>query len=420
MLSHSAYAQDASPLPYICDLYLENKLETYKPDENYQITIKTTSTDCLKKPDYLVLAYPQNIDDNHDQYQNYLWGKFKRVNDPYVIIANLNLANNPIVKNNPGAWIIKLCSADSPKKCTDKNTVLGIINIDVSSPLPTPTPIGLATIDLKKQKACTFQPGDAVELVVDNLVANFQNESDPYQGYVGLLDEKNIFFNRLKKTGEETIFSLGNSDTDKLSGKHKLCILRSSHGGFLQIDLENENKNCIILNFTNDPEQLTNPSCSQDNAVNNLVLTPTSPPPLPPCAQWVYAFDKNDKDDQKKEHFGDNGKLIDEQLPIYNDPNFTNRKCAEISTGLGNLQTDPFGLVKSIMSVMLGFTGGIAAIFIIIGGYKLMASQGNPEAIQAAREQITSAIIGLLFIIFSLVILEVIGVDILRIPGFTK
>jgi hypothetical protein len=49
-----------------------------------------------------------------------------------------------------------------------------------------------------------------------------------------------------------------------------------------------------------------------------------------------------------------------------------------------------------------------------------MTSQGNPEKVQAAREQLTSAIVGLLFIIFSLAILTIIGVDILKLPGFTR
>jgi uncharacterized membrane protein YqhA len=66
----------------------------------------------------------------------------------------------------------------------------------------------------------------------------------------------------------------------------------------------------------------------------------------------------------------------------------------------------------------LGISGGIALILIIISGYKFMVSQGNPEATKAATEQLTSAIIGLLFIIFSFVILQIVGVNILRIPGF--
>jgi cell division protein FtsX len=72
------------------------------------------------------------------------------------------------------------------------------------------------------------------------------------------------------------------------------------------------------------------------------------------------------------------------------------------------------------MGTLLGLAGGIAVILIIIAGYRLMASQGNPEAVQAAREQIISAIVGLVFVIFSLVILQVIGVDILKIPGFGR
>jgi len=93
-------------------------------------------------------------------------------------------------------------------------------------------------------------------------------------------------------------------------------------------------------------------------------------------------------------------------------------KCLAIDTALGKISTQPAGFVKSIYSVVLGLSGGIALIMIIIAGYKFMASQGNPEAIKAATEGLTSAIVGLLFIIFAFVILQIIGVDILRIPGF--
>lgn len=99
---------------------------------------------------------------------------------------------------------------------------------------------------------------------------------------------------------------------------------------------------------------------------------------------------------------------------------FKNGKCTGVDTAIGIISTEPGGFVKSIFSLVLGLAGGIALILIIIGGYRVMASAGNPEAMQAAREQLISAVVGLLFIIFSLVILEIIGVDILRIPGFSK
>ena len=66
----------------------------------------------------------------------------------------------------------------------------------------------------------------------------------------------------------------------------------------------------------------------------------------------------------------------------------------------------------------MSISGGIALILIITSGYQIMTSQGDPEKIKAGRERFISAVVGLLFLIFSLVILETIGVDILRIPGF--
>jgi hypothetical protein len=70
------------------------------------------------------------------------------------------------------------------------------------------------------------------------------------------------------------------------------------------------------------------------------------------------------------------------------------------------------------MGLILSVVGGVAILLIMLSGYRLMVSQGNPENIKSAKEQLTAAIIGLLFIIFSLVILQVIGVNILGLPGF--
>lgn len=62
---------------------------------------------------------------------------------------------------------------------------------------------------------------------------------------------------------------------------------------------------------------------------------------------------------------------------------------------------------------------GVAALFLIIfAGLQIMTAAGNPEKLQAGRELLTSAIIGLLFVIFSVVLLQVIGISILEIPGF--
>jgi hypothetical protein len=110
--------------------------------------------------------------------------------------------------------------------------------------------------------------------------------------------------------------------------------------------------------------------------------------------------------------------------PPCNEPTITAGKftgCKSIFTGLGvAISTNPTLFIRDIFGILLSISGGILLLLIIYSGYQLMTSQGNPERIQAARERITSAIVGFLFLIFSLVLLEVIGVDILRIPGFEK
>ena len=74
--------------------------------------------------------------------------------------------------------------------------------------------------------------------------------------------------------------------------------------------------------------------------------------------------------------------------------------------------------VNNILPIAMGLGGVIAFLLIVFGGFQIILSAGNPDKVKAGKEMITSAIAGLLLIIFSVFILRLIGHDILNIPGF--
>jgi hypothetical protein len=84
-------------------------------------------------------------------------------------------------------------------------------------------------------------------------------------------------------------------------------------------------------------------------------------------------------------------------------------------TAFGSISTNPQELVKNIFGIILSISGGLAALLIIFSAYKLITSQGNPEKVKAAQEQLTAAIVGLVMIIFTFTFMNFIGVDILNI-----
>jgi len=90
-----------------------------------------------------------------------------------------------------------------------------------------------------------------------------------------------------------------------------------------------------------------------------------------------------------------------------------------IQTALGCIPTkDTTQFVGWLLGSAIKIAGGIAFLLIIFGAIKILTSAGNPENVKAGQELITSALMGLLFIIFSLFLLQLIGVKILNIPGF--
>ncbi len=88
----------------------------------------------------------------------------------------------------------------------------------------------------------------------------------------------------------------------------------------------------------------------------------------------------------------------------------------EIETGLGNFCPEPTALVEKILQVAIGVSSGIALLLLISGAFKVLTSSGDPKALMEGRETITSAIAGLLLILLSVAILNIIGIRILGIP----
>lgn len=114
-------------------------------------------------------------------------------------------------------------------------------------------------------------------------------------------------------------------------------------------------------------------------------------------------------------------------VPTYNPcKNTTNPDCGTCTAGgkktwtaLGCLSNTPADLVSQIIGIGAGIAGGLAFLYMLFGAAQIVLSQGIPEKIQAGKEVITSAIIGLVFIFCSILILRLIGVSILGIPGWS-
>lgn len=97
----------------------------------------------------------------------------------------------------------------------------------------------------------------------------------------------------------------------------------------------------------------------------------------------------------------------------------TNSGQDGVNTALGciptNLEGD--GFIKSILTLGIGIGGAIALILIVYGLFLITTSGGIPDKVNAGKEVITSAIAGLIFIIFSTILMNIIGINILGLPG---
>jgi hypothetical protein len=87
-----------------------------------------------------------------------------------------------------------------------------------------------------------------------------------------------------------------------------------------------------------------------------------------------------------------------------------------LQTALGCINIQSFErLAAQILQLSTGIVGGMGLISIAFGALQIIFSAGDPKRIQSGKNLISSSIGGILFLIFSTVMLRVIGINILRV-----
>jgi 3-phosphoglycerate kinase len=87
-----------------------------------------------------------------------------------------------------------------------------------------------------------------------------------------------------------------------------------------------------------------------------------------------------------------------------------------VDTAIGCIPIENItALTTFVMRWLLGIGGGIAFLMILFAGFQIMTSSGDPKKLSSGQELLTSAVSGLILVIFSIFILRLIGVNILGI-----
>lgn len=100
------------------------------------------------------------------------------------------------------------------------------------------------------------------------------------------------------------------------------------------------------------------------------------------------------------------------QAPNLNDIQQNAFKDNTIPSDLGEL-------ISSVLPYIFGAAGIALLIYLVIGGFQMMLSRGDPKAIQSAQAKITSALIGFIIVIIAYLLVQLLG-QLLGIDAFRE
>lgn len=108
------------------------------------------------------------------------------------------------------------------------------------------------------------------------------------------------------------------------------------------------------------------------------------------------------------------------KIPVAKGRQFTMLGCISAGTNVGfNDQKGAPSFVQAMLNVVFSLSGGIAFLYLMYGGFVVLTSQADPEKLNYGRRLVYGSIVGLIFTLGSVFLVNLIGAGILRIPGFS-
>jgi len=143
-------------------------------------------------------------------------------------------------------------------------------------------------------------------------------------------------------------------------------------------------------------------------------------PPNPPPSNWENCrrclYESANPDPAAQETLSVSG----ENLPPTPIPGRWYTMIGCVNTNLGGFQNE--GAAASVVQILLrlifSVAGGVAFLYLLYGSFLILTSQADPERLNQGKSIIYGAIVGLVFCLSSVFIINLIASGVLKVPGF--
>lgn len=75
-------------------------------------------------------------------------------------------------------------------------------------------------------------------------------------------------------------------------------------------------------------------------------------------------------------------------------------------------------VVQRLLNILFSISGGVAFLYLLYGSFLVLTSQSEPEKLNRGKRTIYGSVVGIIFVILAVFIVNFIGNTLLRIPGF--
>ena len=114
--------------------------------------------------------------------------------------------------------------------------------------------------------------------------------------------------------------------------------------------------------------------------------------------------------------------LIDDQTNTQPTPwpghAYTMLGCIQTDLGSFTKEGAASSVIQTLLNMIFAFGGGLAFLFLIYGSFLILTSQAEPEKLNHGKRVVYGAIIGIVFALFSVFLVNFLASGVLKLPGF--